>query len=154
MATRDYTGRSVDLFVMQGAEESGMRLISPGFSSGGGEVTTGVQKAAQMFTVLFLTEKGTVAHDPEYGTNFLATARRSNAIDSMIKIAFREAVQDILDQQSRYRQTDDPDDELIASIELLGLASPDPTQMILTIYITTIAGTTREVILPVTLAVK
>ena len=155
MAVTDYTGRSVDLFIMQGAGTRGLRRIETGFDSkNGGQLTTGAQKVSQSFLVLFLTEKGSVAGDKEYGSVFLSRIRGSNISESQIQIIFRETAKDILDQQERYIQGDTPDDEILTAIDLLSFSSADPTSMELTIQLTTADGVQREVILPISLVIK
>ena len=151
----DYTGRTVDLFIMQGAQATGVREITTSLdANNGGKVIAGVQKAAQTFMVIFLTNKGSRQHDPEFGTRFMATICSRNMNASLMPIIFRDAAEDVLDQQERYRATTDADDEVISAIELLTFTVASPTNMSLTVQITTRAGTTRTVILPVSLAVK
>ena len=155
MPLTDFTGRTVDLFVMQGAKEKGLQPITPGLGlDTGGEVTTGVQKAVQFFLIVFLTQKGSRPHDPEFGTRFMETILKSNINDSNMQITFRDAAEDILEQQARYKQDDARDDEVILEADLVSFASPSPDQMSLTVLLTTGAGETREVILPVSLAIK
>lgn len=156
MPVSDYTGRTVDLLIAQGADTGGgMRLLTLGFGGPtGGQVTTGIQKASQTFLVMFMTEKGTRAHDPEFGTRFLTTARQSNVNDAIMQVAFKDAVDDILSQQALYRETDTPDDEILTDIELLSFATPSTDQLQLNVKLTTAAGTTRQVFVPVSLAIK
>jgi phage baseplate assembly protein W len=153
--TTDYTGRFVDLFTMQGAQVSGMRQIATGWGADyGGAVITGIQKAAQTFLTLFLTEKGSREHDPDFGSRFVTRVRLSNMINNQVLLAFREAAEAVLEQQERYRETKDSDDEVLSEIELVSFASPDPTQLSLVIQIQTLAGETREITVPVTLAIR
>ncbi len=151
----DYTGRSVDLFIMQGAKPEGERLITTGLGGDtGGMITTGIQKAAQTFLILFLTEKGSRQHDLDFGTRFIETIRSSNMDDGQLQIAFRDAAEDILDQQILYLASDALDDEVLTEIELLSISSPSLDQVKLIVKLTTASGDTRDVIVPVTLAIK
>ena len=132
-----------------------MRRVTLGLGgAGGGQITTGVQKAAQLFLVLFLTEKGSRMHDSEFGTRFLTTAKQSNMNDALMQVTFREAAEDILAQQARYRDTDTPDDEILSDIELLSFTTPSPAEMSIVTKLTTVAGITRQVIVPISLAIK
>lgn len=155
MALNDFTGRSIDLFIMQGAKASGARSIIPGFAGNtGGKITTGVQKASQLFLLLFLTEKGSRRHEPEFGSTFLTRMRAGNANDSQLAIAFRDAAEDILEQQTRFKSANAPADEILVDIDLLSFVIPSPFEMALEIGLTTANGITRKVILPVSLAIK
>lgn len=154
-ASSNYAGRHVDLFIMQGAQTTGMRRITAGLGGDtGGKITAGAQKAAQSFLIMFLTEKGSRQHDKEFGTRFLTTIRMSNMNDSLMPIVFRDAAEDVLDQQERYRTNDQQDDEIISALDLLTFVVPNSSEMSLTVQITTRAGAARTVILPVSLAVK
>lgn len=154
MVSTDYTGRFVDLFIAQGASAAGEQELTLSLGDMRGRVTTGVQKAAQTFVILFLTEKGSSRHDPDYGTNFLFAIRRTNASQSKVRVAFREAAQDAINQQASYRRSDASDDEILDTAELVNFASQDPTMMELTVRLTTVAGEARDIVLPVTLAIR
>lgn len=151
----DYTGRTVDLFVAQGAAPAGDRPIGFGFGgSGGGQLTTGVQKAAQMFVMLLLTSRGSRLHDDNFGTDFLNTIAASNLLESRLTIAFREAVDDILRQQSRYLDSNAADDEVIVSADLITFDIPDQTSLRLVIRLDTRAGSSREMFVPINLVIR
>lgn len=153
--TSDYTGRTVDLFIAQGAQTSGNRLISLALNGdNGGKITTGIQKAAQTFMLLLLTNKGSRPHDTNFGTRFIGTLLTSNADDSQLQLAFKDAVEDILDQQSVYLDPDASDDEVISNIELLSIATPSPDVINLTVQLITATGESRDIVVPVTLAIK
>lgn len=155
MAISDFTGRSVDLFIMQGAAESAMKPIDPGLDfDNGGSITTGVQKAVQFFLVAFFTEKGSRKHQPSFGSRFVTQVRMANMTDSFMEITFRDAAEDILDQQNRYRDSTAPDDEILSNIELISFSTASPSELSLTVQLTTLAGTTRVVVLPISLAIK
>lgn len=155
MAISDYTGRTVDLFFMQGAETSGEQLIEMALGgSSGGQITTGIQKAAQTFLILFLTEKGSKRHDPDFGTRFVTRVRASGGRTSQVTVAFREAVEDVLTQQEKYRATNAENDEILNAITLVSFSAVSQTELQLIIQLTTIAGTSRQVIVPIRLAIR
>ena len=74
--SENYTGRTTDLFIFQGAALVGDRKITLSFGGDtGGEVTTGIQKLSQIFAMVFLTEKGSIADKPAWGTDFMSSVR-------------------------------------------------------------------------------
>lgn len=151
----DYSGRTVDLLFMQGAGTGSRSLITPSLAwEDGGRVTTGIQKAAQFFLLLLLTEKGSAIHTPNFGTRFMTMLRSSNMTDSRLQIAFRDAAEDILDQQVSYRSDTIEDDEFLVGADLVSFAVPAADHIQLTVQLTTRAGERRQVIMPVSLAVR
>lgn len=155
MATTDYTGRTVDLLVMQGLKESGQTLVNTTLGEAdGGYVTTGVQKAVQFFTVWLLTEAGTVKADSLIGTRFLIKLRQSNLLESQLQSAFRESVETILDAQQEYVTATTPDDEVLVGASLISFTTTSFGNIKLTVALTTRAGITRTVIMPVTVAIR
>lgn len=152
----DYTGRSVDLFVL-GALDAAGGVDTVEFdwrAEDGGYVVAGVEKAAQLFLLLLLTEKGSRFGDPEFGTSFPSVIGRSNVNDSSLRSTFREAVEDILDQQSRFAAADASPDELIDRVDLLSIETPDRDSVFASVRLTTRAGDNRELIVPIQLAIR
>jgi len=156
MAVSDYTGRTVDLLLAQGASTAGgMQELSPGLNwDEGGQITTGIQKAAQFFLVTFMTEKGSRVQDTDFGTKFIGEVRRANMTDAFMEIVFREAAEDVLDQQNRAQDADAPDDEVLTDAELISYTSATQSELALTVELVTVAGTSRTVIVPISLAIK
>lgn len=151
----DYTGRTVDLLFMQGAGTGTRKLITPSLAwDDGGFVTTGIQKAAQFFVIVLMTEKGSVKHAPNFGTRFITTVKSNNMTDSRLQIAFRDAAEDILDQQVSYQSDGMSDDEFLVDANLVSFAVPSLDHIQLAVQLTTRAGESRQVIMPVSLAVK
>jgi len=148
----DYTGRSVDLFIFGGAKPQGQQDIALSFVDNAGQLTTGIQKAIQTFVMLLLTESGTRQGDSNFGTTFLTELRQANITSGAIPISFRVAVETILDQQRLYITA--VDDETIDTVELLDFSVVDKTNVKLSVKLTTLAGDSRDIILPVSLAIK
>ena len=73
-ASIDYTGRTVDILIFQGVVETGKQPIQTGFGEAG-FVCTGIQKVAQTWLALFMTDRGTVLNKPTRGTGFLTAVR-------------------------------------------------------------------------------
>lgn len=158
MASTDYTGRTIDLSIFIGAKPAGEDKLTLDFTSGG-DVITGIEKMVQTFTLLFLTEQGTVEYYPTLGTPFITSVRKGFINnESDVKNQFNLAVELI-------RQTMDlaadaavpalPPDETYESAELLSF-SLDKAASLLTmqIKVNSVAGSSRAVILPVPLAIQ
>lgn len=154
MSSVNYTGRTVDLFTLQGAEASGMRLLSPDIDFTSSKITTGIQKLAQTFITLFFTVKSSVKFDAAYGCKFMSSLSGANVNDAYLQLIFREAADDILTQMRAAVTDDTPDDEVLAAIELVSSDVPDPSTITLTVQLTTQAGTSRVYIVPITMVIK
>lgn len=156
MAIIDYVGRTVDVSAFAGAQESGdqlltMRLAGPGE---GGEVCTGTQKLAQRFLRTLLKEAGSDLFRPNDGTEFMTKLNRGelrNQVD--VLVAFAEAQLDCK-RLLKAEETDaDPDDERYASAVIESL-SVLPGSVKLYIRLTSRAGDSRKVILPVSILAR
>lgn len=150
----DYTGRSVDLFVLGPLDDGVDAVEFDWLSEDGGYVVAGIEKAVQFFLLLFLTEKGSRFGDDDFGTSFPSVIGRSNINDSSLRSTFREAIEDILDQQSRFAAQDADPDELIESVDLLSVETPDRDSVYASVRLTTRAGDSRELLVPIKLAIR
>lgn len=156
----NYAGRTVDLLIFQGAKAQGEQKILLDIDSldyPGGEVTTGIQKLVQTFAITFLTETGTVKYDPTFGTTFVSDVRLGNIRDEATVIAFFgmavEAVRLILklDQETNPL----PDDEAYGSAKLVSFKlDRNASKLTLVIQVNSVAGQSRQVYLPVPLAIQ
>lgn len=147
----DYTGRLVDLLAFDGAKTSGeaqleMVLAQPGES---GKITAGIQKLVQRYLLEFATERGSLPYDEERGTNFLYEAR-SGIFTSSVDVlgAFARAHSFVLENLVGEEVDSDPDDERLASAEVESVAF-SPGSVSLRIRITSLAGDTRQVLMPI-----
>lgn len=158
MATSvDYTGRLVDLFIFQGALPSGDQRISLSFGEGGGEITTGIQKLLQSYAILFLTERGSVPNLPDLGTDFVTTVRQGRIQDETdVKSEFlvaSELIQQVLDLEVDTYSL--PEDEQLESSTLESFTIDKAESLIsLSVRVTSVAGETRTLFLPVPLVVQ
>lgn len=152
----NYSGRLVDLLVFQGTKPDGMQKIVMSFGDTW-QLTTGIQKVCQTFTTIFLTRKGTVANKLDYGTNFM-TAMQSGSLqtEEALISAFTLAAADVKRIMIRSAQDNElPADEQIASIELLNYSmDKSASKITLNIKITTAAGTSLVIYVPVSVPIR
>ena len=153
--TDDYTGRTVDLSLIRVfpvSPNDAYPLIIP---EPGGELATGVEKAAQQWLVHFLTRRGTVIGDPQYGTEFMTLLMQRTLRNEMdVTQAFAEAVQSINSYTSALLTGTEPPDEVIVNAQLLDGWDVTPDTLKLRIGLTTQAGATREVVLTTPVVIK
>jgi len=133
---------------MEGATALGEVRIDLSFGNQG-MLVTGTQKAAQFFTLAFLTERGTVLGDADFGTDFMTQARAGVIrTDPDVPLYFNLAAREILDYQATNLELETPDDEIIESLSLLSFILR-AQQLQIRVRLLTVAGESREVILPV-----
>jgi hypothetical protein len=150
-----YSGRSVDLLIFQNADYTGKDTqMTVGFGDTA-KITTGVQKAMQRWAIMFLTRKGTVVGDPEFGTDFMSKLLRRQLPDDMaVQSAFAVAARDISDYLLTTLPTTTPSDEIITEANLLPGWTLNRTSLKLRVGLTTAAGTQLTVVLPVPVVIK
>lgn len=156
MASINYTGRSVDLFIFQGALPAGERQISLGFGTAG-EVITGIQKLVQSFTTLFLTRIGSVKYNSQLGSSFIASMQRGQIRnESDVRTEFALAVEDVRNILVADAEVNAPStDEIYASAALESFElNKSASLLLLKVRVNSAAGESREVFLPVPLAIR
>jgi len=152
----DYSGRTVDLLIFQNTKPSGMQRITMGFGTAG-ELTTGVQKVAQTFTTILLTDIGSVHDQPDYGTNLVAsvqTGRTRNGSD--LTSAFNLAAANVKNiMQAAAEANNLPTDEQLSTAVLMDyVLDKDNGKITMTIEITTVAGTGTTIYVPVSVPIQ
>jgi hypothetical protein len=155
-ASVDYTGRTVDLLIFQGVQEFGDQQITTGWGEAG-ELCTGIQKVAQSWLQLFLTDQGTVLNEPTRGSTFLLSVRRGRIqVDDDVPSEFAIGAA----QVSRTMAADAigqnlEDDEILDRAELLDYSVDNiASNLYLRIRIWSLAGNSRIVYLPIPFSVK
>lgn len=136
-----------DLLIFQGVEDKGEQEVALSLGNSG-FFTTGIQKVAQTFTKMLLTESGTVANDPAAGTDFLIDLRNGSIRDELtLQASYQAAVIDILNYMSEQEEIL-PDDE---TLEEANLVSWDlrPGFLSIQVEIVTAAGASRTYVVPV-----
>ena len=158
MASTDFTGRTVDLLIFQGVKESGDQSITTGWGIAG-ELCTGVQKVAQSWSMLFLTDQGTVYQEPTRGSGFLLAVRSGRIqVDEDIPAEFGIAaaqVQRTMDLDSSEADTTPEDDEILTRAELLDYDLDSNASLLrLKVRLHTLAGDSRTIFLPIPVPVR
>lgn len=153
----NYTGRSVDLLIFQGLQPAGETKISLALGDAG-EVVTGIQKLSQSFTSIFLTDVGSIHHDPTVGTNFISAMRQGQLQDEAdLKSEFALAAESVRQQLALAIDAANPPpaDETFVSATLRSFnMDRSASKITLFVELLSAAGESREVIMPVSLAIK
>lgn len=147
----NYAGRTVDLFIFYGAKPTGDQKIHTSLGDQG-EVITGIQKMVQTFTILFLTERGSLPLFPDLGTSFLAELRNRNIRDeSSIKNFFAAAVEQVSQTLALadIAGTFPPDETFESAILLDFRLDHTEGKLILRVQVNSAAGPGRVIYLPI-----
>ena len=154
----DYTDRTVDLLIFQGVAASGKQPIELSFGEAG-KICTGIQKVAQSWTMLFMTDRGTILNKPTRGSSFFPSVRIGRIqVDSDVRAEFASAsaqVRRTMELDAAAASPALPDDERLDSATLLGFTLDKlASRLYLKIRIRSIAGDDRTIYLPVPIVIK
>ena len=142
-----YGDRLVDVLTFQGAAQPGERAITLTLGNPG-MYCTGIQKVAQSFLGLFLTDVGSMSNDPDYGTQFMPSLKQGYIYDEAgMTAAFYAAVLDVQNYLAN-NQPDNLPDETLQQVDLVSW-NMQPGSLSLTVRLTTAAGETRTYFVPV-----
>tara|TARA_Y100000004_G_scaffold112868_1_gene126745 strand:+ start:152 stop:637 length:486 start_codon:yes stop_codon:yes gene_type:complete len=148
----DYTGRTVDVLAFSGAKLSGDTLLAQELVSdtNSGLLITGIEKLVNRFLIELLTEKGSLDYALDRGTFFMTQLRLGLVrTTSDLFTQFSVAEIDLRGQLQGEELDTDPDDERYASASVLSSSLLGDT-MTLSLNIVSRAGTSRNVIFPIT----
>ena len=153
----DYQGRRFDVLALRGAQSSGDVQLSQDLfdEESSGEICTGVQKLAQRWVLEFLTIRGTLAFLPDRGTDFVQQVR-----DGVLRSDPDVVTAFTLASIALRRNLRTEEDVAMPTDELFGNATLDsitllPGFLSLGVTVNSQAGTSRQVILPIsTLPIK
>jgi len=110
-----------------------------------GGVVTGLLKIAQRWAVLFATELGSKKFQPERGCDFPRQLRNGElGSEAAVRSAFSISSQQVFDQLV---QGESPDEQL-EGVTLTGVSSTG-NNLSLTVRFLTLAGESREAMLPI-----
>lgn len=145
MATAEYSNRLVDVWGYSGGYTG--ELDASLFSD---MVCAGILKLAQRWVIAFLTELGTVRFNLERGTTFITRLRQGELrTEGDVSAAFLLAADEMADQMANEETESTPADEVYASCELLEVGLLANGKLSLMVSVTSAAGTSRTVLVPV-----
>jgi hypothetical protein len=154
----DYTGRFVDLLIFEGVKPADEQRIRLGLSGNdGGKIVAGIQKLVQSYALLFLTERGSIGVNPTQGAEFIAGMRQSRIQDEADVLSEFTLANELVRQQLALTANaqDLPDDETFDSATLENFSLDHESSTIrLSVKVISLAGTSRDIILPVPIAIR
>lgn len=141
--TTDYTGRTVDMLLLQfvSALEADI-LVRPDVSRDP-RMTTGVEKLAQRYALLFLTQVGTVKNRESEGSNFLGLLGAGQIYDENTLRSAAAAANKTVSTQIKVadRNLGTADDEALDTADVTDTSVDRATASVsVTVAITTVAG--------------
>ena len=146
--TERTASQTVDLCIMQGIRPGSLEFKVDLAFGENSTALAGLQKAAQKFLILFLTEQGTVSVDAEAGTTFLSDLSAGLLrTDSDVAMYFKLAAQDVLDYMARQNTESTPADEILVSAELTKIQFEYP-KLVIQVQLLSQAGASASVVLP------
>lgn len=151
----DYVGRKYDVLAFRGAKATGDVQLSQTLFDGAssGELCTGIQKLSQRFAIELLTEDGSMTFRPLRGCQFMRDVRLGRLrTELQVQTSFDFSLLDIRRNLVNEEPTDMADDERFENAELTSIAIL-PGFLRITVTITSVAGTSRQVILPISTTV-
>ena len=146
----DYKDRTIDVAAYQGWEEGADKQVTQALVLPGnpGAAIAGIEKLAQRFLIELFTEQGTLVYLPERGTTFMTEARIGAwRTPGDVQSSFGTASIQLLNNLKSEESATDPADERYESSQLLSVSilGADVT---MSVKITSAAGTSRVVLLP------
>lgn len=149
----DYLGRKADILAFQPNKNNTelSQTIASDFT--GGNLCTGIQKLAQRWVLEFLTPSGSMPYKSKRGCSFIPNVR-SGLLRTGLDISsfFASAATDVSVNLKAEDSTTDPDDERFDKAELKGFQTSSDGVLTLNVAISSLAGTSRVVILPISVA--
>lgn len=152
MSLADYLNRRYDFLALQNVKAAGDNQLDLTLftKDGEGQICVGVQKLAQRWLLEFLTERGSMPGLPNRGSDFMTLVRQGRLrTEAAIAAAFNFAAYDVRVALAKEEDATWPPDERINDATLLALAFL-PSYANMRVEISSLAGTTRSIILPVT----
>jgi len=140
-------GRQVDLAIFANPNASGSVPLELDFANPP-MLIAGPLKAAHQWMMLFLTRRGSVAGDVEYGSSFMGQAISGRLNDNVAVLqAFAQAILEVSEYLNNRLTGDEPDDEVITSAVLMdGWGFDGVTRLTLPVRLTTRNGSQRVIL--------
>ena len=156
--TTNYSNRQTDIEVLQTIlKPTGNTALNFSITSSPVKAVTGMQKLVQRYTILLLTQLGTVKFATDQGTTFMAdlmrgAAQNSGQVTAVVAFANLSVVQELAVEDAN---TDEfgsiPDDERLVSATLSDFTVNKATGVLsLIIKLVNAAGDSYTYVLPVT----
>ncbi|MDO4568767.1 MAG: hypothetical protein Q4D38_00105 [Planctomycetia bacterium] len=136
---------NIDWCVFSGVQPNTSSLLEPSVIQGG--LCTGIQKLVQRWLIRLMTIKGSMPFAQERGCGFISEISKVQT-ESAVRIAYLFAQMEIEPQLLAEETEDMPDDERFLSSELLGVSRLRGACS-LSVKLTSRAGESREVLLPI-----
>jgi hypothetical protein len=151
MATiADYQGRTFDILAFQPSANSTEMEQALASEANGGLICTGIQKLAQRWTLEFLTPIGSIPYKPNIGSYFMIALRTGQIRTDVDVVSFFSGASSQVSGRLKTEDLDsDKDDEKLDSADLLYFDITEDRTLVLSVQINSLAGTSREVILPI-----
>lgn len=146
----DYQGRKFDILAFQPSKYTTELDQALAADNSGGLICTGIQKLAQRWVLEFLTPTDSMPYKIGRGCSFMANVRSGklrNNVDvvSFFSAAAAEVGVNLINEDA----VSDPSDERYADVTLDGFSLSGDGKLVLEITLLSVAGTTRQVILPI-----
>lgn len=145
-------GRTYDVSTFTGtpvgnAGAQAISLLDPSWPQG--RCVTGVLKCMQRVLLELLTEAGSMIYQPDRGTGFMTAVRTGQlGSDAAVFQQFNIAANQILRTLGNDATAADPSDEVLADLNLDSVLFA-PGQVALSFTLTTAAGTSASLLLPI-----
>jgi hypothetical protein len=142
-------GRAFDLAALRGQQDTpAPQLLDQDLLAGGGAAVTGIVKLCQWAVATLLTPVGSRPYSKAVGTTLYGRLVAGTLrTETDVAVAFAFAAGDVLAQAKAIQTTATPADETLTGLDLAGVVLT-PGSAALSIAVTTAAGATRRVLLP------
>lgn len=149
----DYQDRKIDILAFQLNDNRTQVSQTVAKDNSGGNICTGIQKLAQRWVLEFLTPIGSVPYKPKIGSPFTDQVRRGLIKNNFDIVSYFSASALIVSVNlKREDSLSDPADERFDKATLDGFSFDNSGKLILNVTLLSAAGTSRKVILPISVA--
>lgn len=156
----DYAGRTVDLLLLKTILDIpvSMKRVNIDVSNVAGEpmIVAGVEKMVQRFALAFINAAGSTMFRENHGTNLIPTIAKGKVYNLSTLTAAASEANMLARLQLKYGDDgkDTPDDERLVDSEVVDLEfSREKAKVMISIKLTTAAGSSYTYIIPVAIGV-
>ena len=128
--SQNYTGRQIDLCVLNTSNNPGLERIEVGLLDSG-SVIAGPYKIVQKFVKFLLTDLGSVSADPDYGTDFVKRLFSGQIqTTSELSLRFYQEALTVKNYVQQANQSSNPDENLLSvSLDSFNVISGETATM-------------------------